>query len=106
MNLQLDGRTAFVSGSTAGIGRAIAATLAREGARVIVNGRTQQAVDETLTGLRRELGAGVQVLGFAGDLSTEAAADDLARRHPDVNVLVNNYGLFEVQPLAASSFGS
>jgi NAD(P)-dependent dehydrogenase (short-subunit alcohol dehydrogenase family) len=98
MNLQLDGKTAFVSGSSAGIGRAIAAALAREGARVIVNGRTQQAVDEAAAALHRELGAGVQVQGFAGDLSTEAAADDLARRHPDVTILVNNYGIFEVQP--------
>ncbi len=97
MNLQLDGKTAFVSASTAGIGLAIATTLAREGARVIVNGRTQHAVDETVAGLARELGAGAQVQGFAGDLSTEAAADGLARRHPDVTILVNHFGIFELQ---------
>ncbi len=103
MNLQLDGRTAFVSGSTAGIGRAIAAALAREGARVIVNGRTQQAVDETVAGLHRELAAGTRVQGFAGDVSTAAAAEELARRHPEVTVLVNNYGIFEVQPFEQTS---
>jgi len=98
MNLQLDGKTAFVSGATAGIGRAIAAALAREGARVIVNGRTQEAVEETAAALHRELGAAAEVLGFAGDLSTAAAADELARRHPDVTILVNNFGIFEVAP--------
>jgi NAD(P)-dependent dehydrogenase (short-subunit alcohol dehydrogenase family) len=98
MDLELDGKTAFVSGSTAGIGRAIAIALAREGARVIVNGRTQQAVTETVAALHREPGAGTEAQGFAGDLSTEAAADALARRHPDVSIVVNNYGIFEVQP--------
>jgi NAD(P)-dependent dehydrogenase (short-subunit alcohol dehydrogenase family) len=98
VNLQLEGKLAFVSGSTAGIGLAIATTLAREGARVIVNGRTQRAVDETVAGLRRELGSDVQVQGFAGDLSTEAAADGLAHRHPEVTILVNNFGIFEPQP--------
>jgi NAD(P)-dependent dehydrogenase (short-subunit alcohol dehydrogenase family) len=98
VNLQLEGKTAFVSGSTAGIGFAIASTLAREGARVIVNGRTQQAVDETVAVIRREQGAGAQVLGFAGDLSTETAAHDLAHRHPDVTILINHFGIFELQP--------
>jgi NAD(P)-dependent dehydrogenase (short-subunit alcohol dehydrogenase family) len=103
MNLQLDGKTAFVSGSTAGIGRAIAAALAHEGARVIVNGRTQQAVTETVAALHREPGAGADAEGFAGDLSTEAAADALARRHPDVSIVVNNFGIFEVQPFETIS---
>jgi NAD(P)-dependent dehydrogenase (short-subunit alcohol dehydrogenase family) len=92
-----------VSGSTAGIGLAIAGTLAREGARVIVNGRTQHAVDETVAHIARELGTGAQVQGFAGDLSTETAAQELARRHPAVSILVNNYGIFEPQPFEAIS---
>ena len=101
MNLELKGKTAFVSGSTAGIGLAIAAALAREGARVIVNGRTQQAVDEAAATLARELGAAAEVQGFAGDMSTEAAAEEAARRHPGVGILINNYGIFEPQPFEA-----
>jgi len=96
MDLQLTGKTAFVSGSTAGIGFAIAHALAREGARVIVNGRTQSAVDDAAARLSRGLEAG-RVRGFAGDLSTEAAADELARRHPEVSILVNNFSIFEPQ---------
>jgi NAD(P)-dependent dehydrogenase (short-subunit alcohol dehydrogenase family) len=103
MNLELTGKTAFVSGSTAGIGLAIAGALARDGARVIVNGRTQHAVDEATAKIARELGAGAQIQGFAGDLSTEEAAAGLARQHPGVGILVNNYGIFEPQPFEAIS---
>jgi NAD(P)-dependent dehydrogenase (short-subunit alcohol dehydrogenase family) len=67
--------------------------LAREGARVIVNGRSQSSVDEVVARLRSTTGG--QVLGFAGDLGTAAAAEDLARRYPDVEILINNLGIFE-----------
>jgi len=93
MDLELTGKLALVSGSTAGIGRAIAATLADEGARVIINGRTQEAVNETLAALRAKVEG--ELLGFAGDLSTATAAEEVARRHPDVEILVNNLGIFE-----------
>ncbi len=93
MDLQLQGKLALVSGSTAGIGLAIAHTLAREGARVIVNGRTQAAVDATVERLRAETGGPVE--GFAGDLSTAAAAEEVVRRHPGIDILVNNLGIFE-----------
>jgi NAD(P)-dependent dehydrogenase (short-subunit alcohol dehydrogenase family) len=96
MDLQLQGKLALVSGSTAGIGYAIAAALAGEGARVIVNGRTQAAVEAALQRLRAL--PGVQVDGYAGDLSTAASAEDLARRYPDVQILVNNLGIFEPKP--------
>ncbi|MBU0601070.1 MAG: SDR family oxidoreductase [Gammaproteobacteria bacterium] len=89
MDLQLKNRLALVSGSTAGIGHAIAEALLREGARVIVNGRTQAAVDTAVAGL------GTGAIGFAGDLSTAAGADALARAHPDIDILVNNLGIFE-----------
>ncbi len=95
MDLQLTGKLALVSGSTAGIGRAIAEALLREGARVIVNGRSEAAVREAAAGLAA---AGGSVLTFAGDLGTAAAADDLARRFPDVEILVNNLGIFEPKP--------
>jgi NAD(P)-dependent dehydrogenase (short-subunit alcohol dehydrogenase family) len=93
MDLQLKGKLALVSGSTAGIGYAIAHSLAQEVARVIVNGRTQAAVDEAAARLRSETGATVE--GFAGDLSRAEAAEELVRRHPGIEILVNNLGIFE-----------
>jgi NAD(P)-dependent dehydrogenase (short-subunit alcohol dehydrogenase family) len=95
MNLQLGGKTAVVSGSTAGIGYAIAETLAQEGARVIVNGRTQKAVDEAVAKLKAQ---GGDVVGFAGDLTTAAAAEQLGKAFPDVDIVVNNLGIFEPKP--------
>lgn len=96
MDLNLTGKLALVSGSTAGIGLAIASTLAQEGARVIVNGRSQSSVDDVVTRMKAETGSDVQ--GFAGDLSTAASAEELARRYPDVEILVNNLGIFEPKP--------
>lgn len=93
MDLELKNKLALVSGSTAGIGYAIAAALAREGASVIVNGRTQSAVDAAMAKLKPT--AGAAVLGFAGDLSTAAAADAVAKQFPDVGILINNLGIFE-----------
>jgi NAD(P)-dependent dehydrogenase (short-subunit alcohol dehydrogenase family) len=93
MDLKLKNRLALVSGSTAGIGLAIATALAKEGARVIVNGRAQASVDEVAAKLRSDTGA--DIVGFAGDLSQAAVADALARRHPGVEILVNNLGIFE-----------
>jgi len=92
MDLELKGKLALVSGSTAGIGHAIAASLAQEGARVIVNGRKQKAVDEVVAALRAK---GGDVLGFAGDLSDAATAEACAAAHPAVEILVNNLGIFE-----------
>jgi NAD(P)-dependent dehydrogenase (short-subunit alcohol dehydrogenase family) len=93
LDLQLDGKLALVSGSTAGIGLAIATTLAREGARVIINGRQQSSVDAAVAALTAKAGADVQ--GFAGDLSVAANAEQLARDHPGVQILVNNLGIYE-----------
>lgn len=96
MDLQLKGKLALVSGSTAGIGLAIATSLAQEGARVIVNGRKQSSVDEVVGQLKSSTGA--DVLGFAGDLSKADVANALAERYPDVEILVNNLGIFEPKP--------
>jgi NAD(P)-dependent dehydrogenase (short-subunit alcohol dehydrogenase family) len=93
MDMQIKDRLALVSGSTAGIGHAIAAALAREGARVIVNGRTQAAVDSAVAAIKS--GTGTDALGFAGDLSTAEAAEALVREHPNIEILVNNLGIFE-----------
>jgi NAD(P)-dependent dehydrogenase (short-subunit alcohol dehydrogenase family) len=92
MDLQLRDKLAVVSGSTAGIGYAIAEALAKEGARVVVNGRTQAAVTEAVS----KIGQGA--LGFAGDLSDAAKAAELVRKYPDVDILVNNLGIFEAKP--------
>jgi hypothetical protein len=97
VDLQLTGKLALVSGSTAGIGFSIAQALAREGARVIVNGRTEAAVERAVAQLRAASGP-TAAEGFAGDLSTSEAAEDLVRRFPDVEILVNNLGIFEPKP--------
>jgi NAD(P)-dependent dehydrogenase (short-subunit alcohol dehydrogenase family) len=96
MDLQLKGKLALVSGSTAGIGNAIAASLAREGAKVIVNGRTPEAVDAAVAAMKTATGG--DVVGFAGDLSSAPVAEKLAQQHPHVDILVNNLGIFEVKP--------
>jgi NAD(P)-dependent dehydrogenase (short-subunit alcohol dehydrogenase family) len=96
MDLKLRNKLALVSGSTAGIGYAIAHALAGEGARVIINGRTHSAVDAAVA--RIASATGTEVLGFAGDLANAATAEELARRHPDVEILVNNLGIFEPKP--------
>jgi len=93
MDLALSGKRALVSGSTAGIGFAIATALAQEGAHVIVNGRSQAAVDAAVGKLKAQTGGSLQ--GFAGDLGTAAAADEIARLHPGVEILINNLGIFE-----------
>lgn len=96
MDLELKGKLALISGSTAGIGLAIATILAREGARVVVNGRSQPPVDDVVARLRSTTGGDVR--GFAGDLSTVASAEEIARKYPDVEILINNLGIFEPKP--------
>ena len=93
MHLKLEGKLSLVSGSTAGIGHAIARALAAEGARVIVNGRSQASVDAAVAGI--QAGPGGEVLGFAGDLGTAAAAQQLVQKFPGIEILVNNLGIFE-----------
>jgi NAD(P)-dependent dehydrogenase (short-subunit alcohol dehydrogenase family) len=96
MDLKLTNKLALVTGSTAGIGHAIATALVREGASVIVNGRSQVAVNTAVAGIKSA--AGGQVHGFAGDLSQAAAADEVGRQFPDVEILINSLGIFEPKP--------
>jgi NAD(P)-dependent dehydrogenase (short-subunit alcohol dehydrogenase family) len=91
MDLQLKGKTALVTGSTAGIGLAIAAALAKEGAEVIVNGRTPKRVDQAI----QSAGA---TQGIAADLGTEEGARAVIERFSAVDILVNNLGIFEPKP--------
>jgi len=93
MDLQLSKKLALVTGSTAGIGYAIAETLSAEGARVIVNGRTQPGVDAALASIRAATHK--DAIGFAGDLSKADVAEMLVATHPGIEILVNNLGIFE-----------
>ena len=96
MDLQLRGKTALVSGSTAGIGYTIALVLAREGAGVVLNGRTTSRVDEALGRLRREAPeSGAHARGIAADLGTAEGVARLTGELPAVDILVNNVGIFE-----------
>lgn len=95
MDLKLAGKLALVTGSTAGIGHAIAELLTAEGARVIVNGRTQEGVDEALAAIRKATNK--DALGFAGDLSEASRAEALVEKHPGIEILVNNLGIFEAK---------
>ncbi|MDB5027991.1 MAG: 3-oxoacyl-[acyl-carrier protein] reductase [Candidatus Eremiobacteraeota bacterium] len=97
LDLNLSGKTAFVSGSTAGIGLAIAQGLAAQGAAVIVNGRTQARVDRAIEEVARAA-PGALVRGVAADLGTAQGADAVIAAHPHVDVLVNNMGIFEPVP--------
>jgi NAD(P)-dependent dehydrogenase (short-subunit alcohol dehydrogenase family) len=99
MDLQLVGKRAVVSGSTAGIGYAIAAALAREGATVTVNGRTSSRVDEAVRSIRAEH-VGATVEGVACDLGSRVGADKLFEAVPDADILVNNLGIFEPKSFA------
>lgn len=97
MDLGLSNKRAIVSGSTAGIGFAIASALAAEGARVTVNGRTQARVDAavaTLVGLH----PAATIDGVAADLGTDAGAKTLLEAVPQADILVNNLGIFEPKP--------
>ena len=97
MDLKLSDKLALVSGSTKGIGFAIATDLAREGARVIVNGRNEKSVTDALKELQK-LVPHAKLEGFAGDLSTAEATDALVKKFPAVDILVNNLGIFEPKP--------
>jgi NAD(P)-dependent dehydrogenase (short-subunit alcohol dehydrogenase family) len=97
MDLHLRGRRALVTGSTAGIGFATALGLAREGAAVVVNGRTCERADEAAERIRKMV-PGAQVQGVAADLSSARECDELTGAVPAVDVLVNNVGIFEPKP--------
>jgi NAD(P)-dependent dehydrogenase (short-subunit alcohol dehydrogenase family) len=96
MDLQLSDKVALVSGSTAGIGLAIATTLAEEGATVIVNGRTQERVNHALEILKQSV-PNAKLQGIAADLGTKAGVELLLQQVPFVNILVNNLGIYGSQ---------
>src|SRR2546429_213550 len=97
MNLQLDGKKALVTGSTAGIGFAIARSLAREGASVVITGRTQERVDEATKSIRQEI-RDAKISGIAANLATPNGISKCIEALSTVDVLVNNLGVYEVKP--------
>ena len=97
MKIDLTGKTALVTGSTAGIGRAIAKGLAQSGAAVIVNGRTAGKDEATVAALKSEV-PGASFRGLAADGATADGCAALVRAVPEVDILVNNAGIFEPKP--------
>jgi len=95
MDLQLKGKTALITGSTAGIGLEIARKLAAEGADVVVTGREQTKVNQAVEAIRR---SGGTVRGIVADAATAEGAAALLKAAPDVDVLVNNLGIYEIKP--------
>ncbi|MEO8045101.1 MAG: SDR family NAD(P)-dependent oxidoreductase [Spartobacteria bacterium] len=102
MDLELKNKKAFVSGSTAGIGLAIASRLAREGTEVWLNGRTQKRVDEAMAEIKKDF-ADAKLHGIAADLGTAKGCAEAVRQLPQVDILVNNVGIFEPKPFAKIS---
>jgi NAD(P)-dependent dehydrogenase (short-subunit alcohol dehydrogenase family) len=102
VDLQLKGKLALVSGSTAGIGLAIGSSLAGEGATVIINGRSERRVDDAIATIRQKHPQ-AEVEAYAGDLSKADTVQRVAGRFAQVNILVNNLGSYEPKPFEAIS---
>ena len=99
MDLGLKGKVAVVTGSTAGIGFAIAAELAKEGAKVVLNGRTQARVSSALEQIRQSV-KNADISGIAADLGNAAGVASFVKQVPAADVLINNLGIFEAKPFA------
>jgi NAD(P)-dependent dehydrogenase (short-subunit alcohol dehydrogenase family) len=99
MDLKLSGKVALVSGSTGGIGLAIATTLAQEGTTVVVNGRTQERVNAAIDQIKQSV-PNVNLQGIAADLGTLAGVEAMIQQVPKVDILVNNLGIYSSQAFA------
>lgn len=94
MDLQLQDKKAFISGSTAGIGLAIATELLKENATVIINGRTKEAVDKTIASIKQSQ-PNARVSGIAADFGNKEDVERLLNELPPIDILINNIGIFE-----------
>ena len=94
MDLRLKGKTAIVTGGTAGIGLAIAKAFAREGVDVTVPGRTQAKLDEAFDN------SALNVRTVVADVGTKIGADALIAAVPEIDILINNLGIYEAKPFA------
>jgi len=94
MQIDLSNRSAIVTGSTAGIGLAIATGLAKAGASVVITGRTQARVDEAIAAVKKAA-PNAKLTGVAADLGTSEGGDALIKAVPQTDILVNNLGIFE-----------
>jgi len=99
MDFGLKGKTAVVTGSTAGIGLAIATALAEEGAKVVINGRTEARVSAALAMIRHKDHT-AHLLGVAADLGSAAGVETFVKQVPHADILINNLGIFEPKPFA------
>ena len=97
MDLKLRGKTALVTGSTAGIGFGITHRLLQEGASVIINGRTEARINSALDQLRQDIPDCI-VQGCDADFAEAAAVQRLLGTHDSVDILINNIGIFEPKP--------
>ncbi|KIZ32707.1 MULTISPECIES: SDR family oxidoreductase [Rhodopseudomonas] len=97
MKIDLSGKTALVTGSTSGIGHAIALGLAGAGADIVVNGRSQDRVDHAVAAIAKSA-PGRKIIGVAADVSTADGCDAVVTAFPDVDILINNTGIFEPKP--------
>ena len=100
MRIDLSGKTAIITGSTAGIGIATAKGLAAAGAKVVVNGRTPDAVERAIKAVGTAT-PGAEVAGFAADLGNAGGCDALVAEHPSCDILVNNLGVYGEQDFFA-----
>jgi NAD(P)-dependent dehydrogenase (short-subunit alcohol dehydrogenase family) len=101
MDMQLNGKSALVTGATAGIGLEIARKLAAEGAEVVITGRDRAKLDAAIAGIRAS--GGKDVSGIAADAGTEAGAAAIRKARPQVDVLINNLGIYESKNFAETS---